>query len=95
MCLPPSTPGQWNGIIQRSKAAGLNTIQTYVFWDLHEPSPGQYNFAGQADLVGFLKLCQARELELNLLTYHRQMRCTWFSELGRSYVLCDGHFVCS
>ena len=44
------------------KALGLNTIQTYVPWNLHEPRPGQFNFNRSADLLSFLKL--AHELDL-------------------------------
>lgn len=36
---------------------GLNTIQTYVPWNLHEPIPGNLAFEGIADIVSFLKLC--------------------------------------
>lgn len=42
----------------RAKALGLNTIQTYVPWNLHEPIAGTFNFDGIADLVKFLKFCQ-------------------------------------
>ena len=42
----------------RAKALGLNTIQTYVAWNLHEPKAGTFNFDGIADLVSFLKHCQ-------------------------------------
>lgn len=44
------------------KALGLNTIQTYVPWNVHELRPGRLNFNGSADLLSFLKL--AHELDL-------------------------------
>ena len=31
----------WPGLIQKAKEGGLDVIQTYVFWNGHEPSPGQ------------------------------------------------------
>jgi beta-galactosidase GanA len=31
----------WPDLIQRAKDGGLDVIQTYVFWNGHEPSPGQ------------------------------------------------------
>lgn len=37
---PRSTPAMWPGIPAESKAAGLNTIDTYVFWGRHEPQEG-------------------------------------------------------
>ncbi|CAL9084074.1 unnamed protein product [Musa textilis] len=38
---PRSTPEMWPEIIARAKHGGLNVIQTYVFWNLHEPVQGQ------------------------------------------------------
>ncbi|XLR23360.1 hypothetical protein S83_051260, partial [Arachis hypogaea] len=34
---PRSTPQ----LIQKAKEGGLDVIQTYVFWNGHEPSPGK------------------------------------------------------
>ncbi|KAK9923630.1 hypothetical protein M0R45_032037 [Rubus argutus] len=51
-------PEYWEDRLLRAKALGLNTIQTYVPWNLHEPRAGTLNFEGIADLVSFLKLCQ-------------------------------------
>ncbi|XP_073065657.1 beta-galactosidase 3-like [Primulina eburnea] len=63
---PRSTPDMWEGLIQKAKDGGLDAIDTYVFWNLHEPSPGIYNFEGRCDLVGFVKLVQKAGLYLNL-----------------------------
>ena len=30
----------WEGLIQKAKDGGLDVIDTYVFWNVHEPSPG-------------------------------------------------------
>ncbi|XP_065866743.1 beta-galactosidase 17 isoform X2 [Euphorbia lathyris] len=51
-------PEYWEDRLMRAKALGLNTIQTYVPWNLHEPQQGNLVFEGIADLVSFLKLCQ-------------------------------------
>ncbi|KAK9697438.1 hypothetical protein RND81_08G037600 [Saponaria officinalis] len=48
----------WEDRLMRAKALGLNTIQTYVPWNLHEPIPGNLVFDGIADIASFLKLCQ-------------------------------------
>lgn len=48
----------WRDRIRMAKAMGLNTIATYVFWNVHEPSPGVYDFSGNADLVAFLRTVQ-------------------------------------
>ncbi|KAM7502069.1 hypothetical protein LguiB_000973 [Lonicera macranthoides] len=34
---PRSTPEMWPDLIQKSKDGGLDVIETYVFWNLHEP----------------------------------------------------------
>ncbi|XP_077210124.1 beta-galactosidase 17 [Tasmannia lanceolata] len=51
-------PEYWEDRLLRSKALGLNTIQTYVPWNLHEPQPGKWMFDGIANIVSFLKLAQ-------------------------------------
>jgi beta-galactosidase GanA len=34
----------WPDLIQKSKDGGLDVIETYVFWNLHEPVKGQVLF---------------------------------------------------
>ncbi|KAH7292374.1 hypothetical protein KP509_29G065200 [Ceratopteris richardii] len=51
-------PKYWEDRLLRAKALALNTIQTYVPWNLHEPRKGKYHFDGIADLESFLKLAQ-------------------------------------
>lgn len=31
----------WPDLIQKAKEGGLDVVQTYVFWNGHEPSPGK------------------------------------------------------
>jgi beta-galactosidase GanA len=31
----------WPELIQKAKRGGLNVIQTYVFWNIHEPEQGK------------------------------------------------------
>ncbi|KAK6246529.1 hypothetical protein SCA6_009619 [Theobroma cacao] len=38
---PRSTPEMWPSLITKAKEGGLDVIQTYVFWNLHEPQKGQ------------------------------------------------------
>ncbi|KAK7335881.1 hypothetical protein VNO80_27992 [Phaseolus coccineus] len=63
---PRSTPEMWPDLIQKAKEGGLDVIQTYVFWNGHEPSPGKYYFEGNYDLVKFIKLVQQAGLFVNL-----------------------------
>jgi beta-galactosidase len=52
----------WRNRLRMAKAMGLNTVSTYVFWNIHEPQPGQWNFSGDADLQEFLREAQQEGL---------------------------------
>ncbi len=56
-------PQLWSDRIEQMKKAGLNTIETYVPWNLHESERGNYQFTeGSADLISFLKLIHQYEM---------------------------------
>ncbi|KAL0341883.1 UNVERIFIED_CONTAM: Beta-galactosidase 17 [Sesamum calycinum] len=55
-------PEYWEDRLLRAKALGLNIIQTYVPWNLHEPRQGHLVFEGIADIISFLKLCKKLDL---------------------------------
>ncbi|KAE9586742.1 putative beta-galactosidase [Lupinus albus] len=63
---PRSTPEMWEDLIQKAKHGGLDVIDTYVFWNVHEPSPGNYNFEGRYNLIRFIKTVQKVGLYVNL-----------------------------
>ncbi|KAE8008752.1 hypothetical protein FH972_005235 [Carpinus fangiana] len=63
---PRSTPEMWPDLISKAKHGGLNNIQTYVFWNIHEPVQGQYDFHGNYDLVKFIKLVGEQGLYVTL-----------------------------
>ncbi|KAL5698727.1 Beta-galactosidase 1 [Ranunculus cassubicifolius] len=63
---PRSTPEMWPDLIQKAKDGGLDVIQTYVFWNGHEPEQGKYYFQGRYDLVKFIKLVKQAGLYVNL-----------------------------
>ena len=46
--------GYWPDTLQRMKALGLNTVQTYVPWNWHEEKEGVFNFEGDHDLEAFI-----------------------------------------
>ncbi|KAL4378833.1 hypothetical protein GQ457_02G017840 [Hibiscus cannabinus] len=52
----------WPYLIAKAKEGGIDVIQTYVFWNVHEPQSGQYDFSGRYDLVKFIKEIQAQGL---------------------------------
>ncbi len=45
---------------------GLNTITTYVFWNVHEPRPGAYDFSGQNDVAEYIREAQQEGLNVIL-----------------------------
>ncbi len=56
----------WRQRLRMAKAMGLNTITTYVFWNVHEPRPGVYDFSGQYDVAEFVREAQQEGLYVNL-----------------------------
>ena len=47
----------WRDRLLRIKRAGYNTVQTYAYWNFHEPREGQFDFTtDNHDFEGFLKL---------------------------------------
>ncbi|KAJ0035856.1 hypothetical protein Pint_25452 [Pistacia integerrima] len=65
-CLELNIFEMWPDLIAKSKEGGANVIQTYVFWNAHEPVRGQYNFEGRNDIVKFVKLVGSSGLYLHL-----------------------------
>jgi beta-galactosidase len=56
----------WRDRLRKARAMGLNTISTYVFWNLHEASPGRYDFSGQKDVAEFIRLAGEEGLHVIL-----------------------------
>src|ERR1039457_5399659 len=52
----------WRHRLQMAKAMGLNTVCAYLFWNMHEPHPGEYVWTGQADDFEFCRIAQAEGL---------------------------------
>ncbi|XP_033762094.1 beta-galactosidase-like [Pecten maximus] len=48
----------WKDRLLKMHAAGLNAIQLYVPWNIHQPEKDKYDFSGQQDLVAFLQTAQ-------------------------------------
>ncbi|MGN6637898.1 MAG: beta-galactosidase [Mucilaginibacter sp.] len=48
--------------MKMAKAMGLNTIGTYVFWNVHEPQKGQFDFSGENDIAEFVKIAKEEGL---------------------------------
>jgi beta-galactosidase len=52
----------WRARMKMAKAMGLNTIGTYIFWNLHEPQKDQFDFTGSNDIAAFVKTAQEEGL---------------------------------
>lgn len=48
----------WENTIKKIANGGLNAVQTYVAWNLHEPRKGEFNFDGIANIVRFVQIAQ-------------------------------------
>ncbi|KAJ6713278.1 BETA-GALACTOSIDASE 7 [Salix purpurea] len=59
---PRSTTQMWPDLMKKSREGGLDAIETYVFWNAHEPARRQYDFSGNLDLIRFLKTIQEEGL---------------------------------
>ena len=55
-------PEYWQHRLRMAKAMGLNTVCAYLFWNLHEPRPGEFNWSGAADAAEFCRIAQQEGL---------------------------------
>ena len=55
-------PDDWADRIRKARLLGLNTIETYVAWNAHEPARGAWDATGANDLGRFLDLVAAEGL---------------------------------
>ena len=51
-------PEYWEDRLKKLKAAGFNTVETYVCWNMHEPRKGEFDFTGRFDIRRFIKTAQ-------------------------------------
>ncbi|HTV63880.1 MAG TPA: beta-galactosidase family protein [Verrucomicrobiae bacterium] len=52
----------WRDRLRMARAMGLNTVCAYLFWNEHEPQPGQFNWSGQADVAEFCRIARQEGL---------------------------------
>ncbi|HZZ27655.1 MAG TPA: beta-galactosidase [Pirellulales bacterium] len=55
---------EWDESLKKIKAAGINIVSTYVFWNLHEEIEGQFEWTGDKDLRKFVQLCGQNGLQV-------------------------------
>ncbi|KAK1370335.1 Beta-galactosidase [Heracleum sosnowskyi] len=63
---PRTQPQMWPELFERAKAGGINCIQTYVFWNYHEPIQDQFQFEGNGDIIKFFKVAHQHNLWVSL-----------------------------
>src|SRR5579872_1423387 len=52
----------WRQRMRMAKAMGLNTIGTYVFWNIQEPEKGKFDFSGNNDIAAFVRTAREEGL---------------------------------
>ena len=52
----------WRDRMKKMRAMGLNTLCMYSFWNMHEPRPGRFDFAGNLDIAAFIRTAQEEGL---------------------------------
>ncbi len=52
----------WRDRMRKMRALGLNTLCTYVFWNVHEPEPGKFDFTGNLDVAEYIRTAQGEGL---------------------------------
>lgn len=58
-------PEYWRDRMEKLKACGFNTLETYCCWNLHERTEGVFDFTGRLDLVKYIET--AAELGLDVI----------------------------
>ncbi|WHY00183.1 beta-galactosidase [Neobacillus sp. DY30] len=53
---------EWSEVLDKAKAGGCNTIETYIPWNFHEFYEGEWDFSRDKDLAHFLHLCADKGL---------------------------------
>ncbi|MGW8366511.1 beta-galactosidase [Streptomyces wedmorensis] len=59
-------PEQWQDRLRKARLMGLNTVETYVPWNLHQPRPDRFVLDGGLDLPRFLDLAATEGLHVLL-----------------------------
>lgn len=78
-------PEYWRDRLEKLKALGCNTVETYIPWNFHEREKGDFNFTGRADIVKFVRI--AEELELMVILRPSPYICAEWEFAGLPYWL--------
>lgn len=53
-----TVPEYWEDRLLKLKACGLNTVETYTCWNLHERREGEFDFSGMLDIERFIETAE-------------------------------------
>lgn len=82
-------PEYWQDRLEKLKALGCNTVETYIPWNMHEPREGEYCFSGMYDVRKFIQTAQ--QLGLYVILRPSPYICAEFEFGGLpSWLLRDG-----
>ena len=48
----------WEDRLLKLKACGFNTVETYIAWNMHQPTEDEFIYDGMCDIVEFLRIAQ-------------------------------------
>jgi beta-galactosidase len=51
-------PDAWSDIFKKMKAMGLNCVETYCAWNMHEKKIGEFDFSGNLDIRRFVEMAR-------------------------------------
>ena len=63
-------PEYWKDRLEKLKAMGCNTVETYIPWNMHEPNKGEFHFDGMLDIAKFVKTAQELGLWVIIAHHH-------------------------
>lgn len=85
-------PDQWADRLRKARLMGLNTVETYVPWNLHQPDPaGPLVLDGFLDLPRYLSL--ARDEGLHVLLRPGPFICAEWDDGGLPAWLISDHEI--
>ena len=53
-----TVPEYWEDRLLKLKACGLNAVETYTCWNLHERKEGEFDFSGMLDIEKFIETAE-------------------------------------
>ena len=73
-------PEYWRDRLDKARAMGLNCVETYFCWNLHEPREGKFDFTGILDCERFIR--EAAEAGLYVIVRPGPFICAEWSNGG-------------